>query len=207
MTQQDVAFILYALLPKKVMGHGILTEDDTRLFRRFRRRIYLKGQRKQIFEITGNVQELLQSRHTAPQKEPRLGPHLPSGADWSSPLQVTAAGSRPSGLQLPALERGFRRESLTDSWCCILSLRSCFATVTESNTASAATHSRSPWGPSTVWQQGLVQAVWRFRGLSGAADSIRLLHHSVHPDCTGLLPFELCLHWERASEVWWGVTV
>ncbi|XP_030407061.1 uncharacterized protein LOC115645927 isoform X5 [Gopherus evgoodei] len=135
MTQQDVAFILYALLRKKVMGHGILTEDDTRLFRRFRRRLYLKGQRRQIFEITGYVQELLQSRHTAPQKEPRLGPHLPSAADWSSPLQVTADGSRPSGLQLPALERGFRRESLTDSWCCILSLRSCLATVTESNTA------------------------------------------------------------------------
>ncbi|XP_030407059.1 uncharacterized protein LOC115645927 isoform X3 [Gopherus evgoodei] len=162
---------------------------------------------RQIFEITGYVQELLQSRHTAPQKEPRLGPHLPSAADWSSPLQVTADGSRPSGLQLPALERGFRRESLTDSWCCILSLRSCLATVTESNTASAATHSRSPWGPSTAWQQGLVQAVWSFRGPSGAADSIRLLHHSVHPDCTGLLPFELCLHWERASEVWWSVTV
>nr|XP_030407060.1 uncharacterized protein LOC115645927 isoform X4 [Gopherus evgoodei] len=137
MTQQDVAFILYALLRKKVMGHGILTEDDTRLFRRFRRRLYLKGQRRQIFEITGYVQELLQSRHTAPQKEPRLGPHLPSAADWSSPLQVTADGSRPSGLQLPALERGFRRESLTDSWCCILSLRSCLATVTESNTASS----------------------------------------------------------------------
>ncbi|XP_050794059.1 uncharacterized protein LOC127043868 isoform X4 [Gopherus flavomarginatus] len=98
---------------------------------------------RQIFEITGNVQELLQSRHTAPQKEPRLGPHLPSGADWSSPLQVTAAGSRPSGLQLPALERGFRRESLTDSWCCILSLRSCFATVTESNTASSSERLRT----------------------------------------------------------------